>query len=49
METKQLKRVVRRDIKRFPLDFMFQLTKEEYRSLRSHFGALTGKARIMPE
>jgi len=35
-----LKRTVRRNIKRFPLDFMFQLTKEEYRSLRSQFGTL---------
>ena len=40
VETKQLKRAVRRNIKRFPLDFMFQLTKEEYRSLRSQFGTL---------
>ena len=35
-----MKRTVRRNIKRFPLDFMFQLTKEEYRSLRSQFGTL---------
>ncbi|MDO9565567.1 MAG: ORF6N domain-containing protein [Candidatus Desulfaltia sp.] len=40
VETKQLKRAVRRNIKRFPLDFMFQLTKEEYQSLRSQFGTL---------
>lgn len=29
VETKQLKRAVRRNIDRFPDDFMFQLTKEE--------------------
>ncbi|MBW2569768.1 MAG: ORF6N domain-containing protein [Deltaproteobacteria bacterium] len=30
VEIKQLKRTVLRHIKRFPLNFMFQLTKEEY-------------------
>ena len=40
VEVKQLKRQVRRNIKRFPEDFMFQLQKEEYESLRSHLGAL---------
>jgi len=38
VETKQLKRAVRRHIKRFPEDFMFQLTKEEYQSLKSQLG-----------
>lgn len=33
-ETKYLKRSVRKHIKRFPDDFMFELTKEEYASLR---------------
>jgi len=40
VETKQLKRAVRRHINRFPKDFMFQLTREEYQSLRSQFGTL---------
>jgi phage regulator Rha-like protein len=40
VETKRLKRAVRRNINRFPKDFMFQLTKEEYRLLRSQFGTL---------
>jgi phage regulator Rha-like protein len=40
VDTKLLKRAVRRNIDRFPEDFMFELTKEEYNSLRSHFGAL---------
>ena len=33
-ETKYLKRAVRNHIKRFPGDFMFELTKEEYAALR---------------
>ncbi|MGB6009712.1 MAG: ORF6N domain-containing protein [Desulfobacterales bacterium] len=32
METKRLKEQVRRDIERFPNDFMFELTKEELRN-----------------
>ena len=38
VETKQLKRAVRRNIKRFPEDFMFELSKEEWENLRCHFG-----------
>ena len=34
VETKNLKRAVRSNIERFPDDFMFELTKEEYDSLR---------------
>ncbi len=34
IETKSLNLSVKRNIKRFPVDFMFQLTKEEYESLR---------------
>ena len=40
VETKQLKRGVRRNLHRFPSDFMFELTREEYNSLRSQFGTL---------
>ena len=40
VETKQLKRAVRRNLHRFPADFMFELTREEYNSLRSQFGTL---------
>jgi hypothetical protein len=40
MDTKQLKRAVRRNIARFPDDFMFVLTLEENQSLRSQFGTL---------
>ena len=40
VETKQLKRAVRRNLDRFPSDFMFEITREEYNSLRSQFGTL---------
>src|SRR5258706_16374720 len=33
-ETKALNLAVKRNIKRFPADFMFQLTKEEFEGLR---------------
>ena len=39
VEVKQMNRQVKRNIERFPEDFMFQLTKEEYDSLKCHFGA----------
>lgn len=35
VETKVLNQVVKRNIERFPEDFMFQLTEEEFRNLRS--------------
>jgi hypothetical protein len=38
IDTKQLKRAVRRNEKRFPPDFMFELEQEELENLRSHFG-----------
>ncbi len=37
VETKRLKEQVRRNIERFPEDFMFGLTKEELKNLRSQF------------
>ncbi|RPI14938.1 MAG: ORF6N domain-containing protein [Ignavibacteriae bacterium] len=40
IDTKVLKRSVRRNIERFPDDFMFELNHEEYQSLRCHFGTL---------
>jgi phage regulator Rha-like protein len=40
VETKQLKRQVRRNIERFPVDFMFVLTAKEFQSLRSQSGTL---------
>lgn len=41
VETKRLKEQVRRNINRFPEDFMFELTKEE--CLRSQIATLNGK------
>jgi len=38
VETKQLKRAVRRNISRFPGDFMFELSKDEFNNLRCHSG-----------
>ena len=35
VQTKALKQAVRRNIKRFPEDFMFELTKDEHEALRS--------------
>jgi len=41
VETKMLNRAVKRNIERFPDDFMFQLTKKEYTELlRCQFGTL---------
>ena len=38
IETFNLNKAVKRNLKRFPSDFMFQLTKEEYDSLRFQIG-----------
>lgn len=38
VDVKQLKRQVRRNISRFPNDFMFELTKSELQNWRSQFG-----------
>ena len=40
VDAKQLKRQVRRNRDRFPTDFMFELSKEEYAAIRRHFGTL---------
>jgi len=49
VETKQVKRAVRRNMERFPDDFMFELTKKEFENLRRHFGASSwGGTRYMP-
>lgn len=50
VETKQLKQAVRRNIERFPPDFMFELSQDEYNSLsisiRSQFVTLeTGRGK----
>jgi len=38
VETGALNRAVKRNLERFPNDFMFQLTKEEFNNLMSQFG-----------
>jgi len=45
VETKNLNKAVVRNIKRFPEDFMFQLTPEEATSLRFQFGTLNGRGK----
>ena len=40
VETKVLNQAVKRNIERFPEDFMFQLSKEEAEFSRSHFATL---------
>ena len=37
VETKRLKEAVKRNIKRFPSDFMFEMTKDEFEIWRSQF------------
>ncbi len=49
IETKVLKQAVRRNINRFPPDFMFELTQNEFESLRSQFvTSKRGGLRYMP-
>ena len=50
VETKNLKRAVKRNIERFPDDFMFELTKEEYDALRCQNFTLKngGRGQHMP-
>jgi hypothetical protein len=49
VETKRLKEQVRRNIERFPEDFMFELSKKEYENLRSQIATSSwGGARYAP-
>jgi hypothetical protein len=49
VETKHLKRQVRRNIARFPDDFMFELTDDEFDHLRSQIGTSNrGGVRYLP-
>lgn len=49
IETKYLKRSVKNNIRRFPPDFMFELTKEEFNRLRCNFStSKRGGTRYMP-
>ena len=44
---KVLNQAVKRNIKRFPSDFMFQLSWGEIESLRSHFATLNSRSQIV--
>jgi len=49
VDTSQLTRQVRRNIERFPEDFMFQLTKDELQNLMCQFGTSSwGGTRKLP-
>ncbi|MDI9593079.1 MAG: ORF6N domain-containing protein, partial [Bacteroidota bacterium] len=37
VETRALNQAIKRNIERFPNDFMFQLTQSEWENLKSHF------------
>ena len=43
VETKAFNQAVNRNIERFPDDFRFQMSKEEYDSMRSHFATSNGR------
>jgi len=49
VSTSNLNKAVSRNIERFPSDFMFQLTREEFDNLKFHFGTSSwGGTRKMP-
>ena len=49
VQTKALKQAVRRNVNRFPPDFMFELKKEEFQNLRSQFVTSSwGGSRYVP-
>lgn len=49
IEVKRLNEAVKRNIRRFPSDFMFQLTKEEWSNLKSQFATSSwGGVRKLP-
>jgi hypothetical protein len=51
VETKRLKEAVRRNVDRFPKDFMFKMNKTEFESLRTQFASskeTRGGTRYMP-
>ena len=48
-ETKRLTEAVKRNIKRFPSDFMFQLTKAEFESLRFQIETSENSSPLRPQ
>ena len=49
VETKRLTEAVKRNSKRFPIDFMFQLTKEEWEHLRFQIEILEDSDSLRPQ
>lgn len=49
IETKRLTEAAKRNIKRFPIDFMFQLTKDEWESIRFQVEALETDNSLRPQ
>jgi len=47
VELKMMNQAVKRNIKRFPSDFMFQLTDKEWAILRCQFGTANGRSLIL--
>ena len=47
VETKALNRAVKRNLERFPADFMFQLSAEEFATLRFQYGTSNLKSQIV--
>ena len=43
IETKRLKEAVRRNLRRFPVDFMFELNRKEFEFLRSQIASSNGR------
>ena len=43
VETRRFNEAVKRNLARFPSDFMFQVTAEEFAALRSQFATLNGR------
>jgi ORF6N domain-containing protein len=46
VEARVLNQAVPRNRQRFPLDFMFQLSDDEYEAIRSHFVTASGRAHL---
>ena len=48
VETRRINEAVKRNLKRFPTEFCFQLNEEEFASLRSQFAISKGGRRYLP-
>ena len=48
VETRRINEAVKRNLKRFPKEFCFQLNEEEFASLRSQFAISKGGRRYLP-